>query len=160
MLFLWHITMDSHVLSTLAALYVEAAVDRKDYMREYMKNRYHEKRNAIISELGGKCVSCGDTDHLHIDHIDADKKTFRASDIHSVSDAKAKKEKENFQLLCETCHKKKTHDAWDYSTPKPTHGTYWNFRAHGCRCDDCTKAYKSTIKDWKEKAKNKLRGEK
>ncbi len=136
-------------------MYSEAAGSRNEYMRQYMADRYHSKRKSLIEELGGACKSCGSKDKLHIDHVNAKDKTFRAADIHSVSDEKIQKEKKNFQLLCEPCHKKKTHDEWDYSTPKSTHGTYWQFRRHGCRCEPCVQAYKETMKEWRLKAKEK-----
>src|SRR5690606_24630613 len=121
---------------------------------QYMANRYHSKRQALIDELGGKCSSCGSKKNLHIDHMNAKEKTFRAADVHSVSDAKVQKEKSNFQLLCEPCHKKKTHEEWDYSAPKPSHGTYWMARKYKCKCDPCQKAYKEQMKKWRtQKAK-------
>jgi hypothetical protein len=137
-----------------AVLLSEAAHPRADYMRDYMRQRYHSKRQKAIDALGGKCVHCGNTKNLHLDHIDKKKKTMRASDIHSTNDKKVEKEMQNLQLLCENCHKKKTHEAWDYSTPKPTHGTYWMARKYKCQCDDCTKAYHDKIKEWAEKAKD------
>jgi 5-methylcytosine-specific restriction endonuclease McrA len=129
------------------ALYAEATGERNEYMRDYMADRYHAKRQAIIDRLGGKCKSCGAKDHLHIDHKDRKKKTFRAADIHSVSDEKVEKEIPNLQLLCNKCHKKKTHDAWDYSpnTPKPRHGTVWMYRKYDCRCPKCIKAYREYL---------------
>jgi hypothetical protein len=118
---------------------------RADYMREYMRNRYHQKRQQMIDELGGKCVNCGDVNNLHIDHIDASKKTMRAADIHSVNDKKLNEEKKNFQLLCEKCHKEKTKDAWDFGVPKTEHGKIWMFRKYKCRCPECIAAYKKYL---------------
>lgn len=66
---------------------IKSAGNRNDYMREYMRNRYHSKRNDIINQLGGKCTSCGSKKNLHIDHKDASQKTFRAADLHSVNDS-------------------------------------------------------------------------
>lgn len=153
--------MNLDYLIKLAELFVEAAGKRNDYMREYMANRYHSKMNALRSELGGICKMCGDKNGpFHIDHIDASKKTMRAADIHSTSDSKVKKEIKNFQLLCGPCHKKKTHEEWDYSVPKPKHGTYWNYRAHGCRCDKCSKAYTDKMKEYREMSKSKRDEEK
>ena len=129
-------------------------------MRDYMAKRYHSKRKALIEELGGKCNSCGSKKDLHIDHKDSKKKTFRAADVHSVSDARVQEEKKNFQLLCGKCHKKKTHEEWDYSTPKPRCGTYWMYRRHGCRCDECKVAYKDKMKEWREMSKAKREEEK
>lgn len=140
------------MLLKLAEIFVEAS--RKDYMRQYMASRYHQKRQDLINELGGKCSKCSTTDGpWHIDHINAKKKTMRAADIHSVSEKRLNKEKKNFQLLCETCHKQKTKETWDYATPKPKHGTYWMYRKHSCRCDKCKKAYKDTLKKWNDKRK-------
>lgn len=137
-------------LIKLAELYSEAG--RNEYMRTYMAKRYHDKMNAIRQELGGKCVSCGADDvPLHIDHIDASKKTMRAADLHSTNDSKVKEEMKNFQLLCKPCHKKKTDEEWDYSTPKASHGTYWMYRKYNCRCDKCVEAYKEKSKQWRKK---------
>jgi hypothetical protein len=142
-----------------ACIYAIAAKSKKEYMREYMRKRYHDKRKKLIEELGGKCVSCGITENLHIDHIDSKRKKenggFRAADVHSISEARLEQHKDNLQLLCEKCHKEKTQSNWDRSAPKPKHGTYWNYRRHGCRCKKCTDAYKTKLKEWRDKAKAK-----
>lgn len=138
-----------------ASFYLEAASARAEYMREYMKNRYHEKRNQVIERLGGKCSRCKTKEGpWHLDHKDKRKKTMRASDLHSVNDQKFEKEVKNLQLLCEKCHRDKTKESWDYSTPKPRHGTYWMYRKHGCRCKKCVGAYKEKQKEWREKNKS------
>lgn len=135
----------------LSCAAVIKTANRNEYMKNYMANRYHSKRNSIINSLGGECKGCGSKDNLHIDHIDSKKKTFRAADLHSVSDSALQEELKNFQLLCNDCHKAKTKESWDFGVPKPEHGKYWTFRAHGCRCDECTKAYKDKIQEWKNK---------
>ena len=135
----------------LAQIYSEAA--NSEYMRNYMAKRYHDKRNAIISTLGGKCARCGRKDNLHIDHKDASKKTFRAADIHSISDEKVKEGLKGLQLLCEDCHKKKTREAWDFGTNKSHHGTAWHYRRYGCRCPACTKAFKESKVRERERVK-------
>lgn len=122
------------------------AGNRNEYMRNYMKNRYHQKRNELIKLLGGKCVNCGTTDNLEIDHIDSSKKTFRAADIHSIADDVVKKELDNFQLLCATCHESKTNEKWDRSIPNSNHGTYWKYVREGCRCSECKKAFRARKK--------------
>jgi 5-methylcytosine-specific restriction endonuclease McrA len=142
--------VDVDSIIKFAELFSQAAkADRGEYMREYMAKRYHDKRNAMIGRLGGKCVSCGSTKGpFHLDHKDASKKTMRAADIHSTNDKKVQQEAKNFQLLCVNCHKDKTDKAWDRSVPKSEHGTYWRYKKHGCRCDKCTKAYKEKKKLW------------
>lgn len=129
--------------------FFKSATD-KEYMRNYMRNRYHQVRDKVIDELGGKCNICHSGKDLHLDHIDKKKKTIRMSDIHSVSDTKLQNELKNIQLLCWDCHKKKTKDSWDFGAPKPQHGTYWMYRKHGCRCGKCIAAYKAQHKAWNE----------
>ena len=123
-----------------------------EYMKKYMRERYKNKRQEALDLLGNKCKECGAKDvQFHLDHIDSKKKTFRAADIHSVSDKEVKKEMKNFHILCVPCHKKKTQDCWDRGVSKSTHGTYWMYRQHGCRCKKCTKAYKEKQKEWRTK---------
>ena len=149
--------MDFECLLKYAQLYSEAANHpRADYMREYMANRYHQKRQEVIDRLGGRCTRCGSKDgNFHLDHKDKSKKTMRASDLHSVNDKRFKSEIKNLQILCEDCHREKTKEAWDYSTPKPSHGTYWFFRKYRCRCPACTKAYQAKQKEWRKTQKEK-----
>jgi hypothetical protein len=145
--------MDSRQILKLAELYSEAA-SRSEYMREYMKNRYHSKRSEVVEALGGRCARCGNREGpFHIDHTDQKKKTFRASDIHSVSDELVQKSLGDLQLLCAPCHKDKTREAWDYGGPKSRHGTYWRYRRYGCRCPKCVKAYQEKNREWNERRK-------
>lgn len=150
---------DMEILERLfkyAEIFAEAAAPRGEYMRQYMADRYHSKRQEIIDRLGGKCARCqSNKGPWHLDHKDKRKKTMRASDLHSVNDQRFQQEIKNLQLLCEECHRDKTKESWDYSTPKPRHGTYWYFRRYGCRCQRCSKAYKDKQKEWREKAKKK-----
>lgn len=142
------------LLKYASAFEKEAAHPRADYMREYMKNRYRSTRKKIIDRLGGKCAMCGCTDgNFHLDHIDSNKKTMRAADMHSVNDKKFEEEIKNLQILCEDCHHIKSRDAWDYSerTPRSTHGTYWMAKHYGCKCPKCQKAYKEKQKEWRTK---------
>ncbi len=129
--------------------YVLAASSRTEYMSNYMRQRYHTRRQKAIAELGGKCINCGRKDNLQLDHIDAKKKTFRFSDLNSVSDGQFQEELKNAQLLCTECHQKKTKENIEYGGPKSKHGTYWMYRKYGCRCNKCVKAYKEKLKEWR-----------
>lgn len=74
-----------------------------------MAKRYHDKRNALINELGAQCSMCGTKEGpFDIDHISWKRKKMRAADVHSVNEEAVNKEKKNFQLLCKDCHKTKT----------------------------------------------------
>ena len=138
-----------------ATLFLEAA-QRNEYMRNYMRERYHQKRNSIIDRLGNQCSMCKSrSGPWHLDHKNKNRKTMRASDLHSVNDQKFEDEIKNLQLLCERCHKEKTRESWDYSTPKARHGSYWMYRRYNCRCPKCVKAYKEKQKEWRERKKDK-----
>jgi hypothetical protein len=149
--------MDFECLLKYANLYSESASHpRADYMREYMANRYHQKRKEVIDRLGGRCIRCGSTEGpFHLDHKNASKKTMRASDLHSVNDKRFESELKNLQVLCEDCYHIKSFENWDYSkrTPKVTHGSYWFYRKYRCRCPACVKAYTEKQKEWRDNAK-------
>ena len=79
-----------------------------EYMREYMLKRYHRRRSDSIEKLGGKCVVCGTTDNLEIDHIDRSTKTMAISGLWSCNIQRYEAELKLSQLLCEEHHKQKT----------------------------------------------------
>jgi len=78
------------------------------YMREYMLKRYHKRRSESIEKLGGKCVVCGSTENLEIDHIDRTTKTMNISGLWSANIVRYEAELKLCQLLCEEHHKQKT----------------------------------------------------
>jgi 5-methylcytosine-specific restriction endonuclease McrA len=104
----------------------------REGMRLYMKRRYHERRRLALKRLGGKCA-CGSAVGLEIDHVDPKKKTMRFTQMRCVSLAKFERELKNCQLLCNTCHKKKTRV--DASRGHGAHGAK-RYRK-GCRCSAC-----------------------
>lgn len=79
-----------------------------EYMRDYMLARYHERRNSAIIFLGEKCVVCGTTENLELDHIDPELKTISLSKMWSCSKEKYDSEIKLCQLLCTEHHKEKT----------------------------------------------------
>jgi 5-methylcytosine-specific restriction endonuclease McrA len=80
------------------------------YMREYQKSRYYRRRLEAIAFLGGKCVSCGQTEELEFDHVDPSDKTYNVARILTGgSEQKVREELEKCQLLCKKCHDKKTY---------------------------------------------------
>src|SRR6266699_1400197 len=83
--------------------------DYNGYMRVFMLRRYHKRRAAIIADLGGRCIECGATEHLEIDHIEPSKKRVRLNQrLSGLSAEKLKEEVAKCQLLCTACHKEKT----------------------------------------------------
>ena len=77
-----------------------------EYMRVYMKARYHERRAQAIAKLGGHCAKCDRTDGLQFDHIEPEKKSFSVMTGWSYADFW--KELEKYQLLCQEHHNLKT----------------------------------------------------
>lgn len=69
---------------------------------------YHQRRAAIIEQLGGRCAVCGSTENLEIDHIHSDDKAFGVSEHITMSMSKVAAELTKCQLLCRSCHIKKT----------------------------------------------------
>ena len=79
--------------------------------RAYFRRRYREQRNWAIELLGGKCAHCGATERLEFDHSESKLKgTSVSSVIRGWSKERLAKffKREKIQLLCVSCHLKKT----------------------------------------------------
>lgn len=80
---------------------------------EWSKQNYDENRRYFIDKLGGQCVSCGSTDDLEFDHINPLDKSLNVSNKLVLKNAyqleELIEEFDKCQLLCEDCHRKKTH---------------------------------------------------
>lgn len=104
------------------------------YQKIYQLKRYHARRQEAIENLGGKCVACGTTENLELDHIDPSTKSFPISKLWSISKAKFLEELAKCQLLCNSCHIIKSKQ----DNKKPiTHGKYWATYKHKCICEEC-----------------------
>lgn len=84
------------------------AKDYNRYMKQYMLNRYHERRQRAIVLLGGACTVCGRTETLEIDHINPEAKAMSLSKMWSVSEARYIAELSRCQLLCHEHHVEKS----------------------------------------------------
>jgi len=115
--------------------------------------RYHKRRQRMVEILGGKCQHCGTQEDLEFDHKDRTLKTMSISRMWSLSWEKLLKELEHCQLLCNSCHIKKSHESGDtagqqrYGEMK--HGSPWKYSKHKCRCDPCKQAYASYRKKYR-----------
>lgn len=79
---------------------VEKVVNKRAYQKSWIKNR----RDQWIAE-NGPC-KCGSDDRLQVDHIDPKTKTTHR--IWSWSEERRKSELLKCQVLCYSCHKKKS----------------------------------------------------
>lgn len=114
--------------------------------------RYHRRRNNAIQTLGGKCVVCGTTENLELDHIDPKTKSFGISQMWSVRLERFQKELGKCQLLCKKHHVEKTKNDSTY-TETHSYTRYMN-KKYKCRCDVCKAEYSKWRKN--RYAKNKV----
>lgn len=102
--------------------------ERRRYNREWVAGR----RAAWIASRGGRCVQCGSSERLEIDHIDPKTKAFNPANLwtrrREVRDAELAK----CQVLCHDCHLDKT-----FGSVERGHGTRYAYREAGCRCPEC-----------------------
>jgi hypothetical protein len=119
------------------------------YMRTYMLARYHRRRNAAIESLGGKCVSCGSTENLELDHIDPTSKRLEFGKLNGISQSRFEEELKKAQLLCEDCHSKKS--VLDHGHKPASHGSIVMYKYHNCRCDPCRLAHNEYHKLYKRR---------
>lgn len=123
---------------------------KKDKYREYHRNKWRERRDNKIQELGGCCCYCSSTDNLQFDHKDPSKKKFQFTKIlNNKSTYEIDTEWKNCQLLCEKCHLKKT-----ITEKKPfKHGTVYSILRKKCQCKKCLK-FKREYYDKRNKSRN------
>lgn len=129
-----------------------------EYMKNYMLQRYHRRRELIIDELGGECTECGSTEELEIDHLNPEEKSFDwGKALAGYSEKRIREEIIKSQLLCNEHHEGKTRkdlakkfgqrEHWE-------HGTLAGYRY--CREECCKKAKSKSNKEYRQKNKNKI----
>lgn len=105
--------------------------------RAYQRQWTARRREEWLAEHG-PCVQCGSSESLEIDHIDPNQKISHR--VFSWNQQKRDAELTKCQVLCNTCHKRKTASSYD----PPAHGTesrYCNPR-YRCRCAPCTESHR------------------
>lgn len=100
----------------------------------YHRRYYHEKRRKPIYDyLGGRCVVCGVTENLEVDHIDPEQKSFNFTGNLTWNE-RLMSELDKCQLLCSEHHLRKT-----LAQREPfTHGTIYGFMKAKCKCVECS----------------------
>ena len=116
----------------------------------------------IIDYLGGKCVVCGTTESLEIDHIDPSTKSFvlNGNNLNWAWETLLP-EIHKCQLLCRSHHIEKSakeaseRTPWNKGKtqdgkirPENEHGNWYTYDVLKCRCQEC--------KDWKRLYRNKV----
>jgi len=115
--------------------------DRRAYRRNYDLERYRRLRLEIVERLGGKCAQCGEQIDLQVDHINPNTKEFDVGKSWGVSADRMTIELTKCQLLCRSCHKRKS----DSEATGP-HGTWGRYRNGKCRCVLCKEFVSSYFK--------------
>jgi len=109
---------------------------------EYLHDSYHNQRAFLYAWLGGKCVRCGTTENLEIDHIDW---RLKEKNMGRLWPAKRRAEMmlelAKCQLLCYEHHKEKTaQDLRERQLGSFTHGTVYGWMKAKCVCEVCYSA--------------------
>lgn len=110
---------------------VKTKSEYNGYMGDYMLSRYHALMAEAREKLGGKCVLCGDTEQLEMDHIDRSSKLFTISIGWSRSPDEFWAEVAKCQLLCRVHHAEKTAREQEVG-----HGEGLSGKKN-CPCDKC-----------------------
>lgn len=110
--------------------------------REKQANSYRKFRKWALDFLGGKCLVCGSTEDLHIDHIDPKQKEYKISQLHSHKKEKQIRELNKCQILCKEHHIEKTllmrDNKYNFSINENIHGSGYMYVVKGCRCLRCS----------------------
>lgn len=125
---------------------------RKAYLKEYQKNWVKKRRQDWVNE-NGPCKHCGSWQNLEVDHIKREDKTMHTASIWSKRKEVRDLELSKCQVLCKTCHLKKTIEESNY--PGIIHGTSSGYDKYSCRCDDCKLAKRK--RSMKSKNPNKYK---
>lgn len=125
-----------------------------EYHKTYKKNRRLKRMAVFIAEFGGKCAQCPSTTDLEFDHIDPKSKKFEIVEVAGwMSEARIREELQKCQLLCSSCHSKKTIIDLGKQDTEGRHGTLSTYR--NCRCEVCKQAKKQANVLYKEQRKQK-----
>lgn len=117
---------------------------------EYQKLWLRERRKEFFR--GKMCIECGSTTALEIDHIDSGLKISHR--IWGWCDSRRRAELEKCQVLCRTCHIKKT---WTVDRDRAKCGSTAQY-GHGCRCQDCVTAKSQSDKVFRDRKRLRLYG--
>lgn len=117
------------------------------------KTRYRATMDEAITLLGGECAHCGDTERLEFDHIDPNTKSFTISSKATLGMKAIRDELTKCQLLCRSCHLKKS-GAEIAARRSNEHGG----GLHGIRRCKCTLCHERRLQTQNERRREKRGG--
>lgn len=108
----------------------------KEVQRIFGREWVAKRRRDWINSKGGKCVRCGYTENLEVDHIDPKLKMITPANLWSMAEKNERRilELEKCQILCYECHLNKTVSE---RIPILEHGVGSGYGYHKCRCTEC-----------------------
>jgi 5-methylcytosine-specific restriction endonuclease McrA len=119
---------------------IKNVVERRKWQLAWLKNR----RDAWFADK--KCVDCGSTERLEIDHVNPAEKV--ANSVWSWTKKKRDVELAKCEVRCYKCHKKRTAQQLREMFSRPiTHGTVSAYLKRKCKCDICRAFYKKWRRD-------------
>lgn len=128
------------------------------YNNEYRMKRYYNRRQTLITEMGGKCVDCGSDDYntLQFDHSDASTKSFEISRrIHIAPMEDIRAEATKCELRCVPCHKMKSAVSGDNHDVPHGGGASGKRR---CKCEPCRLRKNEYMREWKRRKRLQTKG--
>ena len=114
---------------------------------------YHRRRSEAVEMLGGKCVVCGTSEYLELDHIDPATKAMPVGEMWSVSKDRYLAEIQKCQLLCRGHHIRKTIAERGQLLAKENHGTPRSYLY--CKCDLCGAAQRRRMRDYRARRRER-----
>lgn len=124
--------------------------ERRAYNRVYHLRRYRKFMKRVHAILGAQC-SCGARRDLQVDHRDPSKKRFTVSKAWGRPWPDVLRELKKCQILCRSCHKKKT--SKEQIGP---HGTWGRYRNGRCRCQVCRSFVSAYVAKWRKTYRPKV----
>lgn len=118
----------------------------------FRNEELQRRRREWIESQGGRCVKCGSTRQLEVDHKDRSTKSMDPTNIWGLSKEKRELELAKCQVLCWECHYKKTFEEMGYKE----HGSDHSYTRKGCRCAECREAHRIHNKAWRERRASRL----
>jgi hypothetical protein len=119
-------------------------------MKEYNRVRYRKRKDAVIAQLGGKCVMCSTSVNLEVDHINPKEKLYSIGKLILGRNGLLQAELAKCQLLCVECHKQKTTEAQYVGHGGGLTGV------RNCRCTLCGPMKTKYAREYKRKRNNPL----
>ena len=114
-----------------------------EYHNEYNLTRYYTLRTYYIDLMGGICAQCKSDSSLEFDHIVEEDKEYDISQIITYPENFVLAELNKCQLLCKSCHSKKT-----YSKREVDHGGGKTGKRN-CKCDLCRAKRNEYMREYK-----------